>query len=304
MGNFDWRENALKVKSLSERYINDFARTSERQKQYLNPFKMSVPLLCTGDGQEISYENIMCGRGDEGILSKTIRVDNSHSTLNFELINYISYDKDFALGYCNVGLTHIRCAVMASVIISLMKLNKSYDKIVVGVCGLGRITASIVKMLNDIYGISNFVVYSNDSFNGTSDFPSLKRYEAVSGQVSYNDCECDVLFCATTNTNRLLRLPNKLTSLARHIVTFDGNQSVSETEWRGRTLYSDYPRQLESIFEYEFPLVDKSYADKFIQLGKWKLGDNPTYTNITGLGFMDAIVFEAFKEYFDKERKS
>lgn len=260
-----------------------------------NPPKVSFS-MASADGVVTAITNSMSAQTENGVFTKVISIDDISGKTNE---NIIYTDNDLNIyEFNNIGLTTLRCALMACLAVDLnMTIT---EKTKVGFIGNGKINRKTCEALRRLFGVNKFVIRGS-----AKDRAKHQLYFEAFGDVEVDYTEslqilnsCDVVICCTNAYKREDLIPRKKLNKPKLFISQDSGYVLDESFRHKTKCYSDYPEQLSAHYQEEFPYDRKTYKLR---------GEPPTFNQLRldrkpsikaksiylyGLAIADAIVFE------------
>lgn len=262
-----------------------------------NPVKQVFDLAPTPDWEcVLRSTNVMCASLPGRNITKTISIDDV-TGISKETIVYTDQYLHTVIRE-NIGLTPLRCAIMAVLAADLnYKINKLTK---VGFIGNGNINQKTMEVLNLMFGIESCVIRGSDKDRSKN---KNKFIEILGGKgtvtVDYsNDCrllnECEIVFCCTNSFKKRDMISANILNKPNVIVAQDSgyllDESFRKTLWR--ISYTDHPEQLFNHYRSEFPYDKKTRWISIMHENSRSQCKKAIY--LYGVAIADLIVFEEF----------
>jgi len=258
-----------------------------------HPKKISVPVRCGAEGLIEAYANVMFAILADGTFgSKTVLVDEPAGTLS-AVTTVFDKDGDLEGTVDSAALTATRCGLMTAFAIDQAFDCTDYDKLIVGLVGVGRINIAVARMLNEILGVRRFMLKHGPS-GKTRGNAILIPGDTLEASDYHQLNMCDVVVSCTTNANRdtMMKLPDPAISETRLYIAHDGGWLFDES-FRDRCLaYADHPQQIDAGHDFPFdefnPLVSTIFD--LNALHGQACSGSPSIVYLSGMAMSDVIM--------------
>ncbi len=288
---------------LKELYV-DSGRNFMRNKGFRmkhNPIKQAFDLAGTKDCV-LKSTNVMYASLPSGNLTKVISIDDVTGITTEHIVYTDKYMRTTACE--NIGLTPLRCGIMAALAAELNFKIDRYTK--VGFIGNGTINQKTMEVLNILFGIDKCVIRGSKKDR----FKNIERFKEIlsgKGSVMVDDTDncmwlndCDIVFCCTSSYKKEDMISAEVLSKPSVIIAQDSGYLLDESfrSVFGRINYTDHEEQLFNHYKSEFPYDKKR---RYISTMY-----DTTYTSykkavyLYGVAIADLIVFE---EFFLEDKK-
>lgn len=278
-----------------------------------NPMKKSIVLSKTEDGLPNEFVNVMSSKLTNGTFgTKVIKV--SEETGDMDSITVVFGHDGQTQAIDSVELTRIRCGLMAALSIDLF-FNGEVGRVIgfiggrpakkIGFIGGGRTNLWTAKILNQLFGCNSFVIVGSES----NPYPALLSEFSALGSASittrawgYDDLRgCDVVISCTNATNAESVIDYEDVSGPKLFISQDGGYIFGESFRKVCVSVSDYPSQILSHVETEFPWDDvaPSIMEPLVSLCEIGVGADalgkamkPTAVYLYGIALADVVLAE------------
>ena len=284
-------------KRIKELYTDDSKMRSAEFRNRFNPPKQSFSIEDNGECV-LKCTNVMYAKTEYGNFTKVITLDDISGKTD-ETIIYTDNDMNVTIKR-NIGLTQLRCAIMAAIAIDLnfnVVLGTRF-----GFIGNGRINLKTCEILNHLYGIKECVIRGSRSYRGKN----KSKFEYIlSGdcRLVVDDTEslallntCDIVICCTSSYEEKDMISVNQLNKPKLIIVQDSGYLLDES-FRGKadiSNYTDHKEQLLSHYSEEFPFDKEKHSFEVFggvrRLNKRSLQKRAIY--LYGIALADAIIFE------------
>lgn len=290
---------------LREIYV-DLDKEFMRNKQFRmnhNPIKQAFDLAETKDCV-LKSTNIMSASLPSGNIAKVISIDDVTGITN-ETIVYTDRHMRTTVRE-NIGLTPIRCGIMAAL---AAELNYPINRMTkVGFIGNGNINQRTMEVLNILFGIESCVIRGSKENRSKN----IEKFEDIlhgRGTIVVDDTddfrwlnECEVVFCCTSSYKKEDMLSADTLKNPAVIVAQDSGYLLDESFRKGigRVSFTDHEEQLFEHYRSEFP-----YDRRIRRFSTMCYESEASYKKavyLYGVAIADLIVFEEFFNINNEKR--
>lgn len=289
-----------------EKEYNSVIGDNHRRTVY-NPVKHSFDLGT--DGKVITaYLNVMYAKSHNGVITKTISMNDLDKTKKTnEDIIYTDNELNVYRA-SNIGLTPLRCALMAC--LSIDNYLPISPAMKIGFIGNGKINMKTCECLHTLFGISDFVIRGSirNRAKNKDQFIELSQ----SNKVVVDDTddfsllnECDAIVVCTTSTEIEHMISYQELSKPKLFVIQDSGYLFDESFRQIVSSYTDHVEQIMSHYHEEFPHDSKIHAINQMHIRHTDTkGKHQKAVYLYGIAFADCVVFEeVFLEDIKKQQK-
>ena len=275
------------IENTYNRLKKEFIKIMQNKKTRLenNPRKQSF-YRNVENGVVTSFTNVMFAKTDNGVISKTISLDDLDKTKDSEEIIYTNNNGNIYKS-SNCGLTILRCALMACLSIDLCIGFENVKT--VGFIGNGKINLKTCEILSFLFGINNFIIRGRKC-DISKNLGLFKRFGNVYIDDNYKKLNsCDVVICCTNSIDKNDVIENDVLKDVPLVISQDGGYIFGETFRKKRINYTDHIEQLNCHYLEEFPYDLKKHKLKMIVKEKRK---RKKAVWLYGIALADAIIYE------------
>lgn len=259
-----------------------------------NPVKQAFEIAGM-DGCVLKSTNVMYATLDGSNITKVISIDDVTGISNETIVYTDKYLNTYIKQ--NVGLTPLRCGIMATLAADLncnIISNTNGFNTKVGFIGNGKINQKTMEVLNILFGLDSCVIRGSEKDRAKN----KEKFESIVSDVTVDDTDdlsilnqCDIVFCCTSSYRKEDMISKDKLMKPRLLVVQDSgyilDESFRKDFWRNN--YTDHEEQLYEHYKDEFPYDRRR---RYFPTMHCKTGRSAVY--LYGVAIADLIVFEEF----------